>query len=56
MGVYKRGGTWWYEFIFSGKRVRESAHTSSKTIAKESEKDRKAGTGAHTGRVAVRET
>jgi hypothetical protein len=35
MAAYKRGGTWWYEFIFAGKRVRESAKTSRKTIALE---------------------
>lgn len=39
MAVYKRGGTWWYEFIFAGERVRESAKTSKKTIAIEAEKD-----------------
>jgi integrase len=38
MAVYKRGGVYWYEFIFAGKRVRESAKTASKTIAKECEK------------------
>ena len=41
MGVYKRGDTWWYEFVFAGKRVRESAKTTSKTIAKEAEKNRR---------------
>ena len=41
MGVYKRGDSYHYEFLFAGKRVRESAHTSSKTVAKEAEKNRK---------------
>ena len=41
MAVYKRGGTWWYEFIFAGKRVRESAKTSRKTIALEAERQRR---------------
>jgi integrase len=41
MAVYKRGGTWWYEFIFAGKRVRESGKTSRKTIAIEAEKQRR---------------
>jgi integrase len=41
MGVYKRGGTYHYEFIFAGKRIRESAHTASKTVAKEAEKSRR---------------
>jgi hypothetical protein len=41
MAVYKRGDMWWYEFIFAGKRVRESAKTSRKTIALESERQRR---------------
>ena len=41
MAVSKRGRIWWYEFIFAGKRVRESAKTTSKTVAKEAEKDRR---------------
>ena len=40
MAVFKRGKTWWYEFIFAGRRVRESAKTTSKTVAKEAEKKR----------------
>ena len=31
MAVYKRGGIWWYSFIYAGKRVQESAKTSRKT-------------------------
>jgi len=38
MGIFKRGDVYWYEFIFAGKRVRESAKTASKTVAKEAEK------------------
>lgn len=41
MAVIKRGNTWWYEFIFAGKRIRESAKTTSKTVAKEAEKNRR---------------
>jgi integrase len=41
MAVYKRGGTWWYEFIFAGKRVRESAKSSRKTVALEAERQRR---------------
>lgn len=33
MSVYKRGGKWWYEFSFQGQRIREAAHTTSKTAA-----------------------
>lgn len=40
MAVFRRGKTWWYEFIFAGRRVRESAKTNSKTVAKEAEKKR----------------
>jgi integrase len=40
VAVFKRGKTWWYEFIFAGRRVRESAKTTSKTVAKEAEKKR----------------
>lgn len=38
MAVFKRGDVYWYEFIFAGKRIRESAKTTSKTVAKEAEK------------------
>jgi integrase len=41
VGVYRRGDTWWYEFVFAGKRIRESAKTASKTVAKEAEKSRR---------------
>ena len=41
MAVYKRGGQWWYEFILAGKRVRESAKTSRKTVAIEAERQRR---------------
>ena len=41
MGVFKRSNVYWYEFIFAGKRIRESAKTHSKTVAKESEKDKR---------------
>src|SRR5258708_29052016 len=40
MAVFKRGKVWWYEFIFAGRRVRESAKSHSKTVAKEAEKKR----------------
>jgi len=40
MAVFKRGEVWYYEFIFAGKRIRESTKTTSKTLAKEAEKIR----------------
>jgi integrase len=39
MSVYKRGDTWWYEFIFAGRRVQKSAKTTNKTLAKTAEKN-----------------
>lgn len=41
MAVFRRGTTWWFEFTFCGKRIRESAKTSRKTIAAEAEKRRR---------------
>ncbi len=41
MAVYKRGGVWWYSFIYVGKRVQESAKTSRKTVAVEAERARR---------------
>src|ERR1700728_3821335 len=43
MSVYRPAisKVWWYDFIFEGQRVRESAKTRSKTIAKDAEKARR---------------
>src|SRR5258708_33200697 len=41
MALFKRGRIWSYEFLFAGRRVRESAKTSSKTIAKLAEQKRR---------------
>ncbi len=41
MAVFKRGKVWWYEFIFAGRRIRESAKTSRKTVATEAERNRR---------------
>jgi integrase len=38
MAVFKRGSTYWYEFVFVGKRIRESAKTTRKSIAVEAER------------------
>lgn len=40
MSVFKRGGVYWYKFRFQGQEIRESAHTRSKTIAREAERVR----------------
>src|SRR5580704_15919904 len=44
MAVYrptKDSKIWWYDFIFEGQRVRESAKTRSKTLAKDAESARR---------------
>jgi integrase len=41
MAVFKRGNKWWYEFIFAGKRVRESSKSTRKTLAAVAEKNRR---------------
>jgi len=41
MGVFKRGKMWWYEFSFQGQRIREAAHTTSKTAAIQIERERR---------------
>jgi integrase len=41
MSVFKRGKTWWYEFWFAGRRIQESAKTTSKTVAKLAEQKRR---------------
>lgn len=41
MAVFRRGRGWWYEFIFAGRRIRESAKTSRKTVALEAERNRR---------------
>ena len=41
MSVYKRGDSWWYSFIYAGRRVQESAKTTSKTNAKAVEQKRR---------------
>jgi hypothetical protein len=41
VSVYRRGKIYWYKFWFANKLIRESAKTSSKTLAKEAEKKRR---------------
>ena len=41
MAVFRRGDFWWYEFIFAGRRIRESTKSPSKTVAKAAEQQRK---------------
>jgi integrase len=41
MALFKRGKIWWYEFLFARRRVRESAKTTSKTVARLAEQKRR---------------
>ena len=41
MSVFRRGNVYWYEFSFNGARVRESAQTTSRTIARAAELKRR---------------
>src|SRR5262249_26746319 len=43
MALFRYPGkkTWWYEFHFAGQKVRESAKTRSKTIARRAEQKRR---------------
>ena len=43
MAVYKRGKIWWYGFILDGKRIQGSSKSTSKTIAKEAERECRRG-------------
>jgi len=41
MSLFKRGNVWWYSFFFAGQLVRESSRSTSKTIAKSAEQERR---------------
>jgi integrase len=41
MALFRRGDIWWYEFLFARRRVRESARTASKTVARLAEQQRR---------------
>jgi len=41
MAIFKRGKFYSYEFVFQGQRIRESAHTRSKTLAERAERNRR---------------
>lgn len=43
MAVYKRGRIWWYKFRFAGQVICESSKSTSKTIAKGAERQRRRG-------------
>ena len=39
--LYKRGGVWWYEFVFKGERIRESTKISNRRVAEQIEAARR---------------
>ena len=41
MAPFKRGGVWWYKFYFAGVLIRESSKSTSKTVAKSAEDQRR---------------
>jgi hypothetical protein len=41
MAVFRRGETWWYKFYFAGRLIRESSKSTSKTVARDAEKQRR---------------
>jgi hypothetical protein len=41
LAVFLRGQIWWYEFEFHGKRIRESSHSRSESLAKQLEHERR---------------
>jgi integrase len=55
MGVYKRGDTYWYKFLFQGQLIRESARTNSKTVAREAERARRRDLELAINRISRRE-
>jgi integrase len=42
LSVYKRGGVYWFEFIFDGQRIRETTGVTNRTTAFQAESIRKA--------------
>ncbi len=53
MGVYKRGGTYWFRFVWNGEEIRESAKTSNRRAAEKIEAARK--TQMAKGEVGIRD-
>ncbi len=53
MAVYKRGGVWWYGFVFNGERIQESTKQSNKRLAETMEAVHK--TALAKGEVGIRD-
>jgi hypothetical protein len=41
MALDRRGDIWWYEFRFAGQHIQESSKSTSKTIARTAEQNRR---------------
>jgi len=41
MALYKRGGVWWFEFVFNGERIRESTKQGNRRTAEQIESARR---------------
>jgi hypothetical protein len=41
MAIFPRGKIWWYKFYFAGQFIRESSKSTSKTVAKNAENQRR---------------
>ena len=41
MSVFKRGGVYWYEFVFNGKRIQESTRQGNQRVARDMEAARR---------------
>src|SRR5215472_3498861 len=55
MSVYKRGNIWWFKFRFEGQVIRESANTTSKTLARDAERARRRELETAVNRIQKRE-
>ena len=55
MSVYRRGNVWWFKFCFKGQVLRESANTTSKTLAREAERARRRELETAANRIQKRE-
>jgi hypothetical protein len=53
MALYKRGGVWWFEFVFNGERIRESTKQGNRRTAEQIESARR--TQLAKGEVGIKE-
>src|ERR1700746_582928 len=55
MSLYKRGNVWWFKFRIEGQLIRESADTTSKTLARDAERARRRDLETAVNRIQKRE-